>query len=289
MKRSISGFVLLLGLLALGCKTAAPAQAVVVDPPKTPLSKDALTERLAKKGVVVRPPRTADIMKPNPLMLVIEFNGSPDRFNLNREDYDSFPALLKILKDVRADREKNGVTREGTNEIEMTLTFALPAKKIEENNAAGIVVEDFEKLIDELKNEGFDKFDLTFGDEFDAPEEFSPGSNNGDSAQGAPGNNSNSGSGTDGTVSGGILNGKAVNLVKPPYPAAARAVRASGAVNVQVMIDEKGDVISATAVSGHPLLRASAVAAARSSKFNPTLLAGKPVKVSGVLVFNFQP
>ncbi len=91
------------------------------------------------------------------------------------------------------------------------------------------------------------------------------------------------------TISGGVLNGKAKTLVKPAYPPAAKAVRAGGAVNVQVTVDEKGDVISANAVSGHPLLRASAVQAARESKFSPTLLSGKPVKVTGVIVYNFTP
>lgn len=91
------------------------------------------------------------------------------------------------------------------------------------------------------------------------------------------------------TISGGVVNGKATNLVQPTYPPAARAVRASGAVNVQVTIDESGNVIAASAVSGHPLLRASAVQAARASKFSPTLLSGKPVKVSGVIVYNFTP
>ncbi len=90
-------------------------------------------------------------------------------------------------------------------------------------------------------------------------------------------------------VSGGVVNGKATNLVKPPYPAAARAVRAAGAVNVQVTIDESGNVISASAVSGHPLLRPSAVQAARSSKFSPTMLSGQAVKVTGVIVYNFVP
>ncbi len=90
-------------------------------------------------------------------------------------------------------------------------------------------------------------------------------------------------------ISGGVLNGKATSLPKPPYPPAARAVRASGAVSVQVLIDESGDVISATAVSGHPLLRAAAVAAARGAKFSPTQLSGQPVKVSGVITYNFVP
>lgn len=88
-------------------------------------------------------------------------------------------------------------------------------------------------------------------------------------------------------VSGGIVNGKATNLVRPAYPAAARAVRAEGVVNVQVTIDEQGTVISAAAVSGHPLLRAAAVKAAQESIFSPTTLQGMPVKVTGVIVYNF--
>ena len=91
------------------------------------------------------------------------------------------------------------------------------------------------------------------------------------------------------TVSGGVVNSKATNLVKPTYPPAARAVKAAGAVNVQVTISESGSVISASAVSGHPLLRAAAESAARSSKFSPTLLSGQPVKVTGVIVYNFVP
>ena len=89
------------------------------------------------------------------------------------------------------------------------------------------------------------------------------------------------------SISGGVLNGKAIELPNPAYPPAAKAVRASGAVNVKVTVDENGNVTSAEAVSGHPLLRASAVSAARQAKFAPTLLSGKPVKVSGIIVYNF--
>jgi protein TonB len=88
-------------------------------------------------------------------------------------------------------------------------------------------------------------------------------------------------------ISGGVLNGKAIRLVTPPYPAIARSAHASGAVQVQVLIDENGNVISASAVSGHPLLRAAAQAAAMSSKFSPTKLSGQPVKVNGVIIYNF--
>ncbi len=89
-------------------------------------------------------------------------------------------------------------------------------------------------------------------------------------------------------VSGGVVNGKATNLVMPTYSAAAKAVHAAGKVEVQVMIDEEGRVISASAVNGHPLLIPSAVSAARSSKFTPTLLSKQKVKVTGIIVYNFK-
>lgn len=88
-------------------------------------------------------------------------------------------------------------------------------------------------------------------------------------------------------ISGGVLNGKAVHLVQPPYPPIARSAHASGQVVVQVLIDENGSVVAAHATSGHPLLQAAAVNAARSSKFTPTKLSGQPVKVNGVIIYNF--
>jgi periplasmic protein TonB len=91
------------------------------------------------------------------------------------------------------------------------------------------------------------------------------------------------------TISGGVLNGKAISLPKPPYPPAARAVRASGTVSVQVLIDESGRVVSASAAGGHPLLIPAAVSAARGARFSPTLLSGQPVKVSGIITYNFVP
>ena len=90
------------------------------------------------------------------------------------------------------------------------------------------------------------------------------------------------------TISGGVLNEKAISFPQPPYPPAARAVRATGAVTVQVLVNEKGDVISATALSGHPLLRAAATQAARQAKFPPTKLSGQPARIAGVLTYNFS-
>lgn len=85
----------------------------------------------------------------------------------------------------------------------------------------------------------------------------------------------------------GVANGKATYLPKPAYPATAIALRLEGKVDVQVMIDEKGNVVSAKAVNGHPFFRNVAEQSARSAKFSPTLLSNVPVKVTGVIVYNF--
>ena len=89
------------------------------------------------------------------------------------------------------------------------------------------------------------------------------------------------------TISGGVLNGKAISLPKPAYPPIAKAAKASGTVVVQVTVDENGNVTSARAVAGHPLLQAAAVAAAHGAKFSPTKLSGQPVKVTGIIQYNF--
>lgn len=87
--------------------------------------------------------------------------------------------------------------------------------------------------------------------------------------------------------SGGVLQGTATRRVEPAYPPLAKAARVSGSVVVEVTVGEEGDVISARAISGHPLLKDSAVAAAREWSFEPTKLEGVPVKVIGTITFNY--
>ena len=88
-------------------------------------------------------------------------------------------------------------------------------------------------------------------------------------------------------ISGGVLNGKAISKPAPLYPSEAREANAQGMVTVQVLVDEDGSVASATAISGPPLLREAAAAAARQARFSPTLLSGQPVRISGVVTYNF--
>ena len=84
-----------------------------------------------------------------------------------------------------------------------------------------------------------------------------------------------------------VLNSQAISLPRPNYPPMAKQIRVSGAVNVQVLIDESGKVISAKAISGHPLLVAEAVKAATQARFSPTIIGEQPVKVSGIITYNF--
>jgi TonB family protein len=88
-------------------------------------------------------------------------------------------------------------------------------------------------------------------------------------------------------LSGGVLNGRALRLPKPEYPSAAREAQASGPVEVRVLIDETGKVISARAISGHPELRKASEDAASRAEFTPTTLAGRAVKVTGSIIYNF--
>ncbi len=85
----------------------------------------------------------------------------------------------------------------------------------------------------------------------------------------------------------GVINGKATDLPKPIYSPAAKAVNAQGQVSVKVLINENGVVVSADAVSGHPLLRSAAESAARRARFTPTVLSGEAIKISGTIVYNF--
>jgi TonB family protein len=90
-------------------------------------------------------------------------------------------------------------------------------------------------------------------------------------------------------VSGRVLQARAVKKVQPVYPPEARAARVAGAVKIRILVSEEGNVIEAEVLEGLDLLRESALAAARLWVFMPTELAGKPVKVQGVVTLMFAP
>jgi len=93
---------------------------------------------------------------------------------------------------------------------------------------------------------------------------------------------------TQAATSLGVVNGRAVSLMKPEYPFEARAARVSGVVVVDVEIDECGNVSNANVVSGPSALKSASERAAKLSRFTPTFIDGFPVKVRGSIHFNFE-
>jgi TonB family protein len=87
----------------------------------------------------------------------------------------------------------------------------------------------------------------------------------------------------------GDLTNKIQDQPLPQYPALARAAGLSGKVELQVIVDETGQVISARAISGPPVLREAAMEAAYRARLVPTEKDGKPIKVTGYLGYKFQP
>jgi TonB family protein len=87
---------------------------------------------------------------------------------------------------------------------------------------------------------------------------------------------------------GMVLNGRALTMPQPDYPDAARQRRLVGTVVVKVEIDETGKVVNATDMcQGPPFLSEASVAAAWKARFSPTMISGKPVRVKGVIQYNF--
>ncbi|HEY2963543.1 MAG TPA: energy transducer TonB [Pyrinomonadaceae bacterium] len=88
-------------------------------------------------------------------------------------------------------------------------------------------------------------------------------------------------------VSKGVITSQATYLPKPLYSEIAKRLRIQGTVSVQVLVDEQGRVVSAKAVSGSPFLIPEAQKAAMQARFSPAMLGDQPVKVSGVITYNF--
>lgn len=233
-------------------------------------------------------------VRPDPLTLVVGLDND-GALRLNNDPMGSASntgPLSAKLSEIFKERENNGIFRIGTNEVEKTVFIDAPPQV----NAA-----DLRKVLKAIRDAGaspiglYTKPKATYAN----TERIAEVSNASQPVSNTRISNSNVAAvkpspedtprAVPSTISGGVLNGKATSLPKPAYPPAARAVRASGTVSVQVLVSESGSVLSASAVSGHPLLRSAAVDAARGARFSPTLLGGQPVKVSGVITYTFVP
>lgn len=86
---------------------------------------------------------------------------------------------------------------------------------------------------------------------------------------------------------GGLMAGKLIGSPAPVYPAEAKSARIAGSVIMKVTVDEAGRVIAVNTLCGHPLLAKGAEESIRRARYMPTLVGGKPVKITGVARYNF--
>lgn len=86
-----------------------------------------------------------------------------------------------------------------------------------------------------------------------------------------------------------FLNYEFAEAVKPVHTNAAKKEGASGLVQVEVLIDEDGTVLTARARTGNKLLHPEAERAALASVFNRPVVYGKPARAFGFVVYRFGP
>ena len=89
-------------------------------------------------------------------------------------------------------------------------------------------------------------------------------------------------------ISEDVLRKAAMALPEPEYPANAELARASGPVQVELIIDQNGVVTTARAVSGNPMLFDSATSAASKARFLMSAFSDRPTSVYSVLTYNFE-
>jgi hypothetical protein len=84
------------------------------------------------------------------------------------------------------------------------------------------------------------------------------------------------------------LRNLALGEIEPPYPPAARAVRAKGKVVLLIAVDENGQVNKATAIDGHPLLRAASENVLKQTRFQKLIEKSKPIRYGGKIVIDWD-
>jgi protein TonB len=99
---------------------------------------------------------------------------------------------------------------------------------------------------------------------------------------------SNASPSVDGPIPVGPLVGYATRRVNPVYPRQARAMRMTGVVTIQLLIDEDGTVAKINDTDGPAMLSQAASDAVRKWKFRPFTRDGQPVQATGFVSFNFN-
>jgi TonB family protein len=89
-------------------------------------------------------------------------------------------------------------------------------------------------------------------------------------------------------ISEEVLRKAAIALPEPEYPANAELAKASGPVQVELLIDQSGVVTAARAASGNPMLFDAATSAARNARFLMSAFSDRPTSAYSVLTYNFS-
>jgi TonB family protein len=89
-------------------------------------------------------------------------------------------------------------------------------------------------------------------------------------------------------VAANAARGMLISQALPVYPAAAKAARIQGVVNLEAWIDEQGRVTEVRVVDGPEPLRQAAVDAVRQWVYRPYLLNGAPVSIVMEIPMNFK-
>jgi protein TonB len=81
--------------------------------------------------------------------------------------------------------------------------------------------------------------------------------------------------------------GRVVKKVAPAFPVAAKQLNVTGTQDVQITVDEQGNVVDAKVLKGNALFTQSSLAAVKEWKFTPLLKDGQPVKFTTIITFNY--
>jgi TonB family protein len=85
----------------------------------------------------------------------------------------------------------------------------------------------------------------------------------------------------------GLMKGKVINMAQPVYPLEAKRSHIAGSVIFKITVDEAGQVSAVKTLCGPPLLVKSAESSIRQTQMEATIVAGKPVKITGIIIYNF--
>src|SRR5246127_2308557 len=89
-------------------------------------------------------------------------------------------------------------------------------------------------------------------------------------------------------VSQGVTGGRLTHKVEPIYPSEARLQRVEGAVMLDVLVGEDGNVHAVQVTSGQPLLAKAAASAVRQWRYQPFELNGRPGGIHNQVTIQFK-